>query len=357
MSVQQNLLSKTWASAKSMKLAIGLVVLITIAVTADILLLTQRWNPAGAAQTGEVYRYWWFQLMVVLLLVNLSACTIDNAVKRIKARSRNIGLWGSTVFHTGLIVILIGTIVSGNFRMFSTIKLIQGESKQIPYVALTTEDTILKGDQEPFQLTLRDQQVDLAGNGKIKDNYSTIELSNGNKTASYRLADRQEVLYRGIYMFPSLYGYAVQLTVTPNTAQAPHELIIPMDTMEYAEGIKAYLHQGYRNSQLPFAISFKFYPDLKERGPSGGYINQSNSLGQPGLDINIAGTGGPAVEKLVLLGESIEAQGYQIKFSGVKPWTQLTSVYDPGASIVFGGILVAIIGFTVFSLFDTRKGI
>lgn len=371
MSAKQNLPVKIWAYAKSMKLAIALIVLVTAAVTVDILMLVKRWTPSAAglgSQTGQIYRYWWFQVLVFLLMLNLLACTIDNAIRRLKARSGNISLWGSTIFHAGLIVILVGTLVTGNFRVFSTIKLIQGETKQIPYKALTTVSNS-EQFQRDFSLTMLEQKTELNLKpdqktetdliSQTNDTYSTIQMSDGAKNVvTRRLADQEEVFYKGIYLFPSRYGYALNLVITPPganlTKRQAANVTVPMETHEYEDGIKAYTLNGYTNSLLPFGISYIFYPDLG-KGASGSYLNRSNKLANPGLYVSVSETGKTLVEKIVRPGESIDVKGYRLTFNGAKPWTELTSVFDPGARIVFLGIFMAIAGLTVFSLFGSRK--
>lgn len=361
MDVKQNLKARVWAAVKSIKLAIILILAITAAVTVDILILANRWNvPVGgfSSQTGEVYRHRWFQALVLLLLVNLTACTTDSALRRARRGNKSFARWGSTVFHGGMIIILAGTLVSGNYRALSKINLVQGDTKQIPYEALTNRENSAKNDAEKFSLTLEKQRVATDEEGKVKEVYSFIRLAEkSGKTVEGEFAEQEKLSYRGIYIYPSLYSYAVRLTVTAPGGKTGKDLTLPMGTMDYEGGIKAYHRDSYRIAPLPYAFSFNFYPDLAGRQGSGGgsLINRSQVLGNPGLFVHVRDKEKSPVQKVIRPGEGVDAAGYRIVFKEAKPWLELTVVFDPGAKVVFAGTVVAIIGLTVLMLFSNPR--
>lgn len=353
--------AKVWGFMKSLKLAIFLIISITVAVTVDIVILAGQWDPSPASfarRAGEAYSHSWFLALVFLLLLNLTACTIDSTVRKIKARRTGFGRWGSTVFHAGLILILLGTFATGAFRTLATIKLIEGETKQVPYNALVTKSLEYAPGGVMLSFTLQKQELEADSAGRVKNVDSWIDLSDGaDGFAGRRLADLEKFYYRNIYLFPSTYGYAIRLNVKGPQGKKVTDLTVPLESMEYDGGLKAYAKTNFPISDLPYDFSVDFYPDFaKITGSQGGYsANYPDRLGQPGMYVRAALNGTIISQKIVRPGDSMDVQGYSVVFEQVKPWTQLVSVYDPGATLVFWGISLALGGMTLFALLGRRR--
>ena len=347
-----------WGFVKSLKLAVILIISIIVAVTVDIIILASKWDPSPssfASRAGEIYSHTWFLVLVFLLLINLTACTINGAVRKIRARHTGIGRWGSTVFHAGLIVILLGTLATGNYRTFATIKLIQGEPKQVPYNALVTKSLTYEPGGTMLRFALQSQQIQLDSSGQVKNIDSWIDLSDGTSGFTGRkLADFEKFFYQGLYLFPNKYGYAVGVKVNGPQGKTVADLTVPMETNEFDDGLKSFSKSNYKIKGLPYDFSFDFYPDIKSH-TGGFYGNYSAPLGEPGIYVQAMLNGTAVGRQIIRPGDTMKIQDYSLVFEKVKPWTQLYSVYDPGASIVFWGIIVSLIGLTLFALLSGRK--
>ncbi len=361
MVTKQNYPAKIWGFMKSLKLAIILIIAITVAVTVDIMVLAREWDPSPssfARRAGEVYSHKWFLGLVFLLLINLSACTIDGAVRKIRGRHTGLGRWGSTVFHAGLIIVLLGTLVTGSFRTLATIKLIQGEPKQVPFNALITKSLSYAPGGVMLSFTLHKQEKQADSQGRVKNIDSWIDFSDGATGFNNRkLADLEKFFYKGTYFFPSTYGYAVRLNVKGPQGKTVTELTVPMETAEYGEGLKTYANSNFKIKELPYDFTFNFYPDVRNNTGARGnpYVNYSELLGLPGMYVQARLNGTTVSQKIVRPGDIMNIQGYSIVFQEVRPWTKLVSVYDPGAKMVFWGIIIALGGVTLFALLGSRK--
>jgi len=348
-------LNPIWGFVKSKVFALALIFGIIAAIVIDAFLLARRWAPVQglAAQTGTVYNLWWFQVLVLLLLINLAACVTDGVFRRLKNRQNHPGLWGSTLFHLGLILILIGTLLTGQLRAMSTIMLIQGEGKEIPYRAITSKDEATGGENDRLFFLLQEQEYELNNSGNVKDVQSLIALGQqGSVEVTYSVTEREQFSYRGLYMFPNSFGYAVALEVENSQGDRVVHLVIPMETKEYAEGVKSFSKRSLRFNALSYELSFNLYPDIGITGNQTA-INRSPIPNNPGLLVVVGGTS--SFSKLLRIDESVDLDGHRLTFTGVKPWTELTAGYDPGANWVFGGIVIAIVGFSLFILFPSRR--
>lgn len=355
---KKNYPAKLWGFLKSLKLAICLIITVTIAVTVDIVLLAREWDPSPssfARRAGEVYSHSWFLVLVFLLLINLTACTIDGVLRKIRARQTGIGRWGSTVFHAGLIIILLGTLATGYYRTLATIKLIQGETKQVPYNALITKAQYYEPGGVMLSFTLQNQEIWSDTAGQVNNVDSWIDMSDGNSGfRGRRLADLDKFFYKDIYLYPSTYGYAVRMKVTGPQGKTVTELTVPMETQEFDGGVKVFSKSNYKINGLPFDFTFNFYPDVKNHAGSL-YANYSAQLQAPGMYVQAVLNGKTVKQQIIKPGDAMEIQEYSLFFEKVKPWTQLVSVYDPGAALVFWGIIASLGGMTVFALLGSRK--
>ncbi|HEX3032410.1 MAG TPA: hypothetical protein VHS59_09245 [Bacillota bacterium] len=227
---------RVWQWLTSKKLAVVLIGVMTVVVTAKVLFLARVWTPDPtnmAVLAGKMYSSWWFVMLAGALLVNLSACTVNNFLRRLKSGTKNPALWGSTVFHAGLAVLIIGTLITGQYRIFCSITLIQGEPKSIPYQALLTEATTGFDANDRFLITLLEQKTSGQQPGMEQQTYSDIELKG---VSSVRLktemTDSQQLSYRDIYLFPAKYGLAAHITVKGPGGRAVVSTSVPLESTE-----------------------------------------------------------------------------------------------------------------------------
>jgi len=349
-------LVKIWTLAKSRVLAVVLIFIISAAVTVDAFELMGRWDPSGLSQTGNVYRYWWFKALAAALLVNLAVCTTDRIIRQFRLKGRVLSRWGSVLFHAGLAVIIVGTLVTGSYRTYCTIKLIEGDTKQIPYRALIAEeqstrgletDTGIRTGEPVISFTLDKQEMIFNNSGGIKEILSYLVISD--KTGpdrGYDLAELEQFSYRGLYMFPNAYGYAVKISAR-SSAGKTEAITVPLQTTEFSDDIRSYSEKNLRIASLPYIVSVNFYPDIAVGGSAASSVNWSYELDNPGLFITVDNNNGISAQEVVPLGGTVQLGGYSLTFEQVKPWTELLAVYDPGANLVFAGIMMAISGLSI----------
>ncbi|HEX3032659.1 MAG TPA: hypothetical protein VHS59_10520, partial [Bacillota bacterium] len=254
--------------------------------------------------------------------------------RRIRLGVRNWQLWGSTIFHAGLTIILLATLITGSYRIFCSIKLVEGEAKEIPYQALLTYRTTGFDASDRFQIILQDQQTKLTQTGMEPQVYSTIKVTApGFPTVQTGLTDSAQLPYRDIYFLPNKYGYAVQLAVEDTTGKVLTRKTIPLDTVEFPNGQQGFQKQGLSLDPFPEHLNLSFMPNLEH----------------PQLSISVQGVGvtalgGNGLTQSFSPGQHLDFGGYRLTFEQVKPWTELLTGYDPGAKLFFVGIALALAG-------------
>ncbi len=204
-----------WEFLGSRKTAIIILALIILAAASGSLILQSQGQCLLSAkacpltrlfQLNDLYRSWWFIGLLAFLGLSLVRCTL----KRLKSLPRNAG---SLFTHAGLIVILLGALLSGIKGERGFISLYKGQS-QDTFVLQSNEvnPPILK--KLPFKIYLHDFLVDRqaprAGekNSPIKEFRCRVAvIEDGNRVAlTKEIRVNHPLQYKGYAFYQSGYN-------------------------------------------------------------------------------------------------------------------------------------------------------
>ena len=298
----------------SVKLAIFLIIILTIASVVGTLIPQMRSAEEYAARYGQLsellirleitdlYHSWWFIAFLFLFALNILICTLTRLSPKLKralrpnlefqsetllaskirerfqkdhsltqveeelkkklrsvhykvrenrkagsvhllARKKTLGIFGADIVHVGLLVILIGGIISGFSGFRATINISEGET--VPVL------------DENFQLRLDKFETEYHPNGSIKDWKSTLTVI---EEESPRLTKTIEVnhplSYKGHVFYQSSYGW---------DWQNPTLEIWATKTSDPSSLKKVYLQLGEKERWDEEALEFaavRFIPDF-----------------------------------------------------------------------------------------------
>ncbi len=299
---------------KSIKLAIFLIIIITIASVVGTLIPQLRSAEEYAARYGQIsellmrleitdlYHSWWFVALLILFSLNILVCTLtrlsskfirafrpnltfethtlsaakiqrkfkkswslDKSERELKkelrsahyrireerkdvaihllARKKILGLFGSDIVHLGLLIILIGGIISGFGGFRTNINISEGEIV-----------TILNAD---FKLQLDKFETEYYPNGSVKDWKSTLTII---EDESPRLTKTIEVnhplTYKGYVFYQNTVGW---------DWRNPTLEIWTTKTSDPSASIKTFLQLGEKGIWEEESLEFKvlqFVPDF-----------------------------------------------------------------------------------------------
>lgn len=306
----------------------------------------------------NIFGSWWFQLLLVLLIVNLVVCSLNRLPKvwALKSSTRKewIGRLGPHLTHFSLIVILAGSLIGNIWGFRAFINIPQGES--IEAVALNDSNRLLN-----LGFTIRCDKFDMSyypGTQMPKEYRSDLVIfENGRETLTKTIRVNDPLQYKGISFYQSSYGF---LPPKPGEARAELEIIPKGNAsggyrLQVAEGETKQIPGTDRNVQLATLI-----PDFSV-GEGNRPISRSNQPNNPAAQVNIYQNG-----KLSFRGWSFlkyrDFHGstddtYKVKFinySGGKPYTGLQVVKDPGVPVVLIGFGLLVLGLFV-SFYFRRK--
>lgn len=337
--------------------------LFTIACVSIIGTLIPQQKEAGfyIAQYGEGFYYlfdlfgvidifhsWWFQLLLVLLMVNLIACSLNRFPKVWKMRDLTrrqwMGRFGSHITHFSLIIILAGSLIGNTWGFKGYINIPQGEARNAVF---------LKGVDQLLNLnfTIRCDRFEVVyypGSQIPKEYLSDLAiLENGREVFKKTIRVNDPLKYKGISFYQSSYGF---VPPKPGEVKADLEIIPKRNTpsryrLQVAEGETKQIPGTDQTVQLA-----AFIPDFS-LGEGNRPVSRSDQPNNPAVQVNIYRKG-----KLLFNGWSFlkfpdfhgsEDDTFRVKFlnfSGGKPYTGLMVVKDPGVWVVWTGFGILVLG-------------
>ena len=143
---------------------------------------------------ADVYHSWWFLFLLIVLCVNLSACTF----RRLSAKSRH---WGTIAIHLAVVLILLGGLASAVTNKKGFVGVFEGEVKKFAFVTETEMFPL------PFAIRLDTFETEFYGTGQVKEWRSHVSIldSRNNETISQIIKVNTPLSYRGWTIYQASY--------------------------------------------------------------------------------------------------------------------------------------------------------
>lgn len=297
---------------------------------------------------SNVFGSWWFRLLLVLLMINLVACSASRLPRFLAQKGLTkrewLGRLGPHLTHFSLIVILAGSLVGNIWGFKGYVNIPQGETVSV--VAVRGSNQLLD-----LNFSIRCDKFEVSyypGSQMPKEYLSDLVVTeNGREVLKKAIQVNDPLKFKGISFYQSSYGF-----MPPKPGESKAELqIIPKGNR--SEGFRLKIAEG-ETREIPgtdYRVQLlSFVPDFgldKENH----IISKSEQPNNPAIQINIFQNG-----KLSFKGWSFlkfpdfhgsKDDTYQVKFlnySGGRPYTGLMVVKDPGVLVVWTGFGLLIIG-------------
>ena len=393
-------LNKIWDFFTSVRLTI--VILLTLAATSIIgTLIPQNQEPAAYFQAFggflyrlfdifglfDMYHSWWFQLLIVLLTINIIVCSIDriSANRRILfvkkptfklARFRNIkrhetfkddrsmdqlqkvcqafvkrhfrhshiettdtgcaiygekGRWtrfGVYMVHLSVVLLLVGGLIGSIFGFDGWVNIPEGES--VSQVRLRSQERVLQLD---FEIRCDDFDVSFYETGAPKEFRSSLTiLEQGREVVKKDIIVNDPLRYKGVNMFQSSYGKMPSDRLVLSFTSAKTGMVYPLD---------AGLNQPLT---LPEKLGTFVFKELRRSAKFRGH-----DIGDAYVGILTPPGGDPVEVILPLRFPSFDKMRKgEVRIAVVEQaqrfYTGLQVTRDPGVWVVYSGFILMIIG-------------
>ncbi|NLV17587.1 MAG: cytochrome c biogenesis protein ResB [Syntrophomonadaceae bacterium] len=298
----------------SMKTGLVLLLLIGLAAAAGSSFLPRTFYQIPA-----------FKLLLLLLLLNMSLCTVKRfrQTSRILLSKTGSRVWfrnlGSLLLHLGILLVLIGGIIYSIHGQQERIHLLPGQQVDISRV-LNIEN--------PFTLRLEEFRIEFNEDGSTSQYISEVTiLEQGKKTGQAAISVNHPLNYQGVKAYQTSFGYRVHAEYTENGEKK---------SSGFLEG--AWLNPDGTDRRVKI---YKYIPDFDpERGMNSVTLRPDNPqvIFSVYEDDNVLGIGAAKFNDPVRIDENV-----YVSFTGVESYTILDVKYDPGLPLALaGGMLLAL---------------
>jgi len=297
----------------------GLVLLILIGVSSalgSIIAPTTFYNLRG------------FQLLLFLLLLNMTLCvvrTLTGYIKQYNNRGAKQQYYprklGILLIHLGIIGILLGATLNVYYGQSTQIAILKGNQ-------LDTADVITS--KAPFMLQLDDFRVEFNPDGSPAQYYSDMTvLENGSIKEKGSISVNHPLQYKNIKFYQQDYGYVVKGKYTNDKGKE----------------IKAQLAEG-SILEIPGTKRvmkvLQYAPDFD---PNRGLNQTTGSADNPRIIFSVSENNQLLEIGAARFNEKIDIDNNTaMYFIGVEPYTVLKVKSDPGLPLTFTGGLMFIWG-------------
>ncbi len=256
------------------------------------------------------------------------------------------GVWGSLLFHVGILLVLAAVVLSTSASFKASVKLTEGQSfdarvdqygmqqagrwYQPAAQPLTFRLVRVEPDHEVKGATTLASIVEPTLEGK-STRFSTpapVYISNGLRHAGVTIHQGRET------------GYAPLVMVEDATGKRLLEGYTRLATMAGAEK-ESYLDRvDIKDKDV--RIEFELLPDAVYR--NGVYLNRSGAIKNSVLHVIVREHGKPVFDEFIPVTRDFTAGGYTVFFGDVRRWSQLEVVDEPAVPVLIAATLLGSLG-------------
>jgi cytochrome c biogenesis protein len=289
----------------------------------------------------DMYHSWWFIGVLVLLVVNLIACSwkrLPGVWRHVRETKKGYARLGTYLTHLSVLLILVGGLIGAVWGFKGYVEIREGE---------TVEDIFLNNPQQAmrplgFQVRCDSFQVDFYPDGTPREFLSTLTFLEGGRTVLDHapLRVNHPISYRGLTFYQASYGTSILPIVevrekggkgAPHTMQLRQGEAQPIPGTPAQIGFMRYQEEVHDLGEAILLVLFT--PDAS---PEGFWLFKRYS-GMEGLQVG----------DFIFIFKSLEKRYY----------TGIQVAHEPGVPIVWVGCSLLVIGMVVtFTLRRPSKG-
>lgn len=242
---------------------------------------------------------------------------IDNG-DNVYAVKHRIGHIGSSVTHLGIVIIILGAVLSNMFAKEGFISLIPGERAEFK--------------EYGFSLLLDDFYIDLREDGSVEQYYSEFSIySDENKIKEEKIWVNNPLSYNGFDFYQSNYGWASKLNIKDKDGKLLYDNVMKDSRNDF-----------YQPEHLSIYL-YGFFPDFS-MDKTGNPISLSQEMNNPAYAVILYNQEGYVDSYIVPPGQPINYNDLEIIFTDSVLYTGITYRQDYGFYFVLLGSCILTLG-------------
>jgi len=283
----------------------------------------------------QIYSSVWFLGLLIILFLNLFFCTSEKVSFLLKIRKIKLSLWASPLFHSGLLLIFFGGIISGLTHFSGIIELTEGQilsETRKDYFQILREPFLPRKDKN-FQIELLKFIPTYYPNGEAKDFRSFLLLHRSGNKKKKEVYVSKPLSYSGVLIYQhERNGLSALVNFYSFRGELDDRRYVLFDKPKKLGGP---FTGHYSIENTPFSIEGELFPD---------YGKESFLIGEPSLKIKIFWGKDLVYQTDLRLGERKKFFYYTYSFEEIKYWSAYNLVEDKGKNIIFAGFFITFFG-------------
>jgi hypothetical protein len=213
----------------SLRLAIALLAVLGVICAAATFYESSRGTPAAQR---DIYQTGWFTALLVFLGLNV-------AVSMMLRFPWKLHQSGFVMAHLGVLLILLGSLVSLHFGLDASLALYEGETSRWLEMPSAEAGTQGRGLALPFDVTLLDFRSDKYPGSQMAATYeSHVRVQDPEKgTFEHHISMNQPLRYRGYVFFQASFVEGRPMMSVLSVAQAPGLPVVYLGTALLCAGV------------------------------------------------------------------------------------------------------------------------
>lgn len=265
------------------------------------------------------------------------------------------GYWGSAVFHGGLLLVILGGLVTVSTRTWGSFGVMEGDrfhDRREDYVVYKRGPLV--GEKHgQFEVYLEKVELQLNPENKLHDYGARVRVTGpGGESREAFIDGPNPLAFVGRIFYKQLFGYSPALILTFPEGQEISRFYVNIDT-DLRSGDNIFYQGDFAIPRTPYQARAAFIPDLD----AGSFPprTRSDSPVNPALYLEVSREGEKVYRGVVGLGGSAEFDGVRLQFHHLKKWYGFSVVQDRGMAVVFTAFGVMVLGLFLTYLVVPRE--
>ena len=263
----------------------------------------------------------------------------ENGTIRHFAQKGARGFWGSIVFHSSMLVLLLGIVASILGRFDAEMILTEGQT--IPF----NEDQMVRingkgryAPELPGTMVSLERFESRFAQGKYPVDYAAhLSLTDGPLSIRKDAVRVNQPLHHGRWqIFLHRYGYAPRFEIRDRSGTLLFDGFVNLVFTRTSQ------KDHFDVPSLPLRLEAEVVPEDGHKG--GLLISQSPTPENPTLRIRAIANGESIGEQEIPVGEAAEFGAYNIAFAELRHWAWFGVVYDPGYWLIVVAFTLCVAG-------------
>ncbi|MDH5513226.1 MAG: cytochrome c biogenesis protein ResB [Gammaproteobacteria bacterium] len=276
---------------------------------------------------------------------------------KVHATKGGAGVWGSVLFHIGLLLILAAVVLSTSASFKASVKLTEGQSfdARVDAYGVQKAGRWYSPASQPltFHLVRVEPEFEVDGattaasiveptlEGK-RSRFSVptpVYINNGLKHAGVTLHQGRETGYAPLVVVEDAAGKRLLTGYTRLASAAGQEQESFLDFIDIPD--------------TDVRIELELLPDAVYR--DGAYLSRSAAPKNPVLHVVVHERGQSAFDRFIPMTRDVSAGGYTVFFGGLRRWSQIDVSDAPGVPVLMAGALLGVLGVALRLLCVRRR--